>query len=101
MEDSIERALVWNEPHDQLESESVGFRDASIVCEESDSVMHVGHWPPTFKPLAPRVAKPVPSEEKPPTPERKPLSSTLKYAFLGEGEFYPVVISFSLTEGQE
>ncbi|GFS30842.1 hypothetical protein Acr_00g0014470 [Actinidia rufa] len=43
MEDSIERALVWSEPHDQLESKSVSFRDASIVCEESDSVMHVGH----------------------------------------------------------
>ncbi|GFZ14419.1 hypothetical protein Acr_24g0006090 [Actinidia rufa] len=40
MEDSIERALVWSEPHDQLESKSISFRDASIVCEESDSVMH-------------------------------------------------------------
>ncbi|XP_057497372.1 uncharacterized protein LOC130782092, partial [Actinidia eriantha] len=45
--------------------------------------------------------KPISSEEKPPIPERKPLPSTLKYAFLGEGESYPVVISFSLTEGQE
>ncbi|GFS33132.1 hypothetical protein Acr_00g0026530 [Actinidia rufa] len=44
MEDSIERALVWSEPHDQLESKSVSFRDASIVSEESDSVLHVGHW---------------------------------------------------------
>ncbi|GFS37337.1 hypothetical protein Acr_00g0051420 [Actinidia rufa] len=31
MEDSIERALVWSEPHDQLESESVSFKDTSIV----------------------------------------------------------------------
>ncbi|GFZ02210.1 hypothetical protein Acr_15g0008180 [Actinidia rufa] len=45
--------------------------------------------------------KPVSSEVKPPIPERKPLPSTLKYAFLGEGESYPVVISSSLTEGQE
>ncbi|GFZ06767.1 hypothetical protein Acr_18g0009370 [Actinidia rufa] len=98
---SIERALVWSESHDQLESESVSFRDASIVNEESDSVMHVGHWTPTFEPLAPSVVKPVPSEEKPPIPKIKPLPFTLKYAFLGEGESYPVVISSSLTEGQE
>ncbi|GFZ12049.1 hypothetical protein Acr_23g0004340 [Actinidia rufa] len=101
MEDSIERDLVWSESHDQLEFESVSFRDASIVSKESDSVMHVGHWTPTFEPLAPSVVKPIPSEEKPPILERKPLPSTLKYAFLGEGESYPVVISSSLTEGQE
>ncbi|GFZ19874.1 hypothetical protein Acr_28g0005790 [Actinidia rufa] len=100
MEDSIERALVWSGSHDQLESESVSFRDASIVSEESDSVMHVGHWTPTFEPLASSVVKPVPSEEKLPISERKPLPSTLKYAFLGEGESYSVVISSSLTEGK-
>ncbi|GFZ05261.1 hypothetical protein Acr_17g0008330 [Actinidia rufa] len=76
-------------------------RDASIVSEKNDFVMHVGHWTPTFEPLAPSVVKPVPSEEKPPIPKRKPLPSTIKYAFLGEGESYPVVISSSLTEGQE
>ncbi|GFS36417.1 hypothetical protein Acr_00g0045820 [Actinidia rufa] len=101
MEDSIERALVWSEPHDQLESESVSFRDASIVGKESESVLHVGHWTPTFEPLAPSVVKPVSSERKTTNSERKPLPSTLKYAFLGEGESYPVVISSSLTEGQE
>ncbi|GFS34255.1 hypothetical protein Acr_00g0032950 [Actinidia rufa] len=74
MEDSIERALVWSELHDQLESESVSFRDASIVGKEGESVLHVGHWTPTFEPLAPSVVKPVSSEEKPPIPERKPLA---------------------------
>ncbi|GFY82625.1 hypothetical protein Acr_02g0008650 [Actinidia rufa] len=92
---------IFTVAHDQLESKSVSFRDASIVSEESDSVLHVGHWIPTFEPLAPSVVKPVSSEEKPPISERKPLPSTLKYAFLGEGESYPVVISSSLTEGQE
>ncbi|GFZ14661.1 hypothetical protein Acr_24g0008510 [Actinidia rufa] len=62
MEDSIERALVWSEPHDQLESESVSFRDASIVGKESEPVLHVGHWTPTFEPLAPSIVKPVSSE---------------------------------------
>ena len=63
--------------------------------------MHVSHWIPTFEPLTPNAIKPVPSEEKPPILKRKPLPSTLKYAFLGEGESYPVVISSSLFEGQE
>ncbi|XP_057459259.1 uncharacterized protein LOC130749920 [Actinidia eriantha] len=78
VEDSVERALVWSEPHDQLKSKSVSFRDASIVCEESDSVMHVGHWTPTFEPLTPSVVKPIPSEEKLPILKRKPIPSTLK-----------------------
>ncbi|GFS36290.1 hypothetical protein Acr_00g0045170 [Actinidia rufa] len=71
MEDSIERALVWSELHDQLESESVSFRDASIVGKESESVLHVGHWTPTFEPLSPSVVKPVSSEVKPPIPGKK------------------------------
>ena len=43
MEDSIEKALVWSEPNDQLESESAGFKDLSSLRETSNSVMHVGH----------------------------------------------------------
>ena len=43
MEDPIERALVWSESNDQLESESVGFKDSSNVREWSDSIMHVSH----------------------------------------------------------
>ncbi|GFZ21903.1 hypothetical protein Acr_29g0010650 [Actinidia rufa] len=101
MEDPIERALMWNESNDQLEFESVGFRDASSAREGNDSIMHVGHWTPTFEPLTPRAIKPIPSKEQPPISERKPLPSTLKYAFLRDGESYPVVISFSLSEDQE
>ncbi|XP_038715980.1 uncharacterized protein LOC120009442 [Tripterygium wilfordii] len=41
------------------------------------------------------------SLEHPPTPERKPLPSELKYVFLGENESYPVVISSLLTSSQE
>ncbi|GFZ02203.1 hypothetical protein Acr_15g0008110 [Actinidia rufa] len=48
MEDSIERALVWSEPHDQLESKSVSFRDASIVGKESESVFACGSLDPNF-----------------------------------------------------
>lgn len=94
LEDSIERALSWSEPHDQLESECVGSRDSLIARRESDIVMHMGHWNLTFEPLTPSTVKPVPSEERQPVLERKPLPSTLKYAFLGEGESYPVVHIF-------
>ena len=75
------------------------FKDLSSVREMSDSVMHVGHWTPNFEPLVPSVVRPVSSEEKPLILKRKPIQSTLKYAFLGEGESYPVVISSCLSEG--
>ncbi|XP_074298534.1 uncharacterized protein LOC141629429 [Silene latifolia] len=45
--------------------------------------------------------KPVPSIVKPPTVELKPLPSHLKYAFLGNEETLPVIISSKLTKDQE
>ncbi|XP_074305936.1 uncharacterized protein LOC141641162 [Silene latifolia] len=45
--------------------------------------------------------KPVPSIVKPPTVELKPLPSHLKYAFLGNEETLPVIISSKLTKEQE
>ena len=92
---------MWSESNDQLESECVGSKKSSIEKVRSEFVIHVGHWTPTFEPIAPSVVKPVPSEEKTQILERKPLLFTIKYAFLGEGESYPVVISFSLSKGQE
>ena len=43
----------------------------------------------------------LPSEEKPPKLELKPLPSHLKYAFLGVEETFPVIISSSLESDQE
>ncbi|KAL1364163.1 hypothetical protein AAHE18_03G198300 [Arachis hypogaea] len=37
-------------------------------------------------------------EEKPPKPELKPLPPSLKYAFLGEGETFPVIISSTISD---
>ena len=99
MKDPIERSLVWSEPNDQLESECIGFRDLSIAREGSDYIMHVGYWTPTFEPIAPSAIKLVPSTEQPPILDIKLLPSTLKYAFLGESESYPVVISSSMFKG--
>ena len=40
-------------------------------------------------------------EEKPPKLELKPLSPSLKYAFLGEGDTFPVIISSALNPLEE
>ena len=49
MNDSIQRALVWSESNDQLESECMSFKDLYSEREKSNSIMHVGHWTPTFE----------------------------------------------------
>ena len=64
MEDPIERALVWSESNDQLKSERVGPTESSIERVRSKSIMHVGHWSPTFEPIATSVIKLVPSHLK-------------------------------------
>ena len=66
MEDPIERALVWSESNDQLESECVCFKDLSSERGRSNSSMHVGHWTPTFELLYPSTVKQVFYEEQPP-----------------------------------
>ena len=43
----------------------------------------------------------MPSSEEPPQLELKPLPNGLKYAFLGPGETFPIVISSALNEEQE
>ena len=40
-------------------------------------------------------------EEKPPKSELKPLPPSLKYAFLGEGDTFPVIISSALNPQEE
>ena len=40
------------------------------------------------------------SETPPISPERKPLPEPLQYAFLGENETYPVIVSSLLTSSQ-
>ena len=64
MEDPIERALVWSESNDQLESECVESKESYIERVRSESVMHVGRWTPTFEPFTPSVVKPIPSKRK-------------------------------------
>ena len=55
-------------------------------------------WKPRFEKLLESNKKPMPSSEEAPQLELKPLPSGLKYAYLGPGETFPVVISFALNE---
>ena len=88
-------SLSWDEEVTTLESEFLH----SII--EHNDVLEVNGWTPKFEPLPPNEDKALPSEERPPKLELNPLPSHLKYAFLGEEENFPVIISSSLELNQE
>ena len=85
----------WDEEVTTLESKFLH----SII--EHKEVLEVNGWVPKFEPLPPNEDKALPSEERPPKLELKPLPSHLKYAFLGAEETFPVIISSSLEIDQE
>ena len=85
----------WDEEVATSESEFLH----SII--EHNEVLEVNGWAPKFEPLPPIEDRALPSEERPPTIELKPLPSHLKYAFLGVEETFPVIISSSLELDQE
>ena len=68
---------------------------------EHNEVLEVNGWAPKFEPLPPIEDRALPSKERPPKLELKPLPSHLKYAFLGIEETFPVIISSSLELDQE
>ena len=68
---------------------------------EHNEVLEVNGWAPKFEPLPLIEDRALPSEERPPKLELKPLPSHLKYAFLGVEEAFPVIISSSLELDQE
>lgn len=68
---------------------------------ELETVNAIKDWHPTIEPLEFPIIKAIPSDVKDLIPERKPLPAELKYAFLGEGEAFPVVISSILNSSQE
>jgi hypothetical protein len=71
----------------------------SLLNEEE--VMGTERWVPTFEALPLAKPKTLPSTIQPPKLELKTLPSTLKYAFLGDSDTFPVVISSSLDDHQE
>ena len=68
---------------------------------DHNEVLEVNGWAPKFEPLQPIEDRALPSEERPPKLELKPLPSHLKYAILGVQETFPVIISSSLELDQE
>ena len=60
--------------------------------------MEANGWAPRFEKLPPIEDRVLPSEEKPPKLELKPLPSNLKYAFLGVEETFPIIIISSYLE---
>ena len=97
-DDPLTSCLVspsWDEEVTTVESE---FLHSIIKHKE---VLGVNGWVPKFEPLPPNEDKALPSEERPPKLELKPLPSHLKYAFLGAEETFPVIISSSLELNQE
>ena len=85
----------WEEEVTTQESEFIH----SII--EHNEVLEVHGWAPKFEPLPPNEDKALPSKERPPKLELKTLLTHLKYAFLGEEETFPVIISSSLELNQE
>ena len=63
---------------------------------EHNEVLEANGWAPKFEKLPPIEDRVLPSKEKPPKLELKPLPLHLKYAFLGVEETFPVIISSSL-----
>ena len=97
-DDPLKSCLVipsWDEEVTTLELEFLH----SII--EHNDVLEVNGWTPKFEPLPPNEDKALPSEERPPKLELKPLPTHLKYAFLGEEETFPVIISSCLDLTQE
>ena len=97
-DDPLKSCLVspnWDEEVTTLESEFLH----SII--EHKDIFEVNGRAPKFEPLSPNEDKTLPSEEKPPKLELKPLPTHLKYAFLGERDTFPVIISSSLDVTQE
>ena len=64
-------------------------------------VMYNTPWNCKVQPLPMSTSVPVPSIIEPPKLELKSLPDTLKYAFLGESETLPVIISSHLDKDQE
>ncbi|XP_038714979.1 uncharacterized protein LOC120008660 [Tripterygium wilfordii] len=95
--DSVEGVLALSEKGSQFLVEEEEINEVL----ESLAIHSIGRFNPPIEELEPSKTKLESSLEHPPTPERKPLPSELKYVFLGENESYPVVISSLLTSSQE
>jgi hypothetical protein len=104
--DPLETLLInsvnsYDIEHDAKLTEICSLLDSSQVLEE-EQVMAVNEpWRPHFEELPKTEKKPMPSSEEIPQLELKPPPNGFKYAYLGPGETFPVVISAALNEEQK
>jgi len=68
---------------------------------DSVPIMDTNLWRPNVEPLPLLISIPVPSIIEPPKLKLKLLPDTLKYAFLGESETLPMIISSYLDKDKE
>ncbi|KAL9339086.1 hypothetical protein Peur_068101 [Populus x canadensis] len=100
IKDPLERTLIHDERFCSLECVDEEVRELETYLDPMP-IMSIGEWTPSFEPLISPQVKVEASLVQPYKPERKPLPSDLKYAFLGEDESYPIVISSKLSIEQE
>ena len=96
----MERTLIHDERLYSLECVDEEVRELETYLDPMP-IMSMGQWTPSFEPLISAQVKVEASFVQPYKPERKPLLSDLKYAFLGEDESYPIMISSKLSIEQE
>ena len=87
--------------HDAHLTEICSLLDSSQVLEEKQVMAINEPWRPHFEELPKTEEKPMPSSEEISQLELKPLPNGFKYAYLGLGETFPLVISAALNEEQE
>ena len=97
-DDPLKSYLVSSSCVEEVTTSELDFLHSII---EHSEVMEANGWALKFEKLPPIEDKVLPSKEKPPKIELKPLPSHLKYAFLGVEENFPVIISSSLESDQE
>ena len=97
-DDPLMSCLVSPSWVEEVTTSESGFLHSII---EHSEVLEANGWAPKFEPFPPIEDRVLPSEERPPKLELKPLPSHHKYAFLRVEETFPVIISSSLGSDQE
>ena len=97
-DDPLKSCLVRPSYVEEVTASELEFLHSIIKHSE---VMEANGRASRFEKLTPVEDRVLPSEEKPPKLELKPLPSHLKYAFLWVEDTFPVIISSSLESDQE